>query len=163
MTGTAARRPLLRLVLGSLAMMAATAAHATCATSVAELRAVLQDPFFPLVWEETETRDPRPLLVTLDDRPGGLFISFRTSEGLLAEGPARICQVEDRVEARFLREGLQLGPSASLLLKTALRAGAAVRLQRTGEERMRIGSFGWTGEFVPSSPRVGLKTNFGAL
>lgn len=162
MTGAAARRPLLRLVVGSLAMMAVASAHA-CATSVAELRAVLQDPFFPLAWEETETRDPRPLLVTLDDRPGGLFISFWTSEGLLAEGPARVCRVEDRVEARFLRDGLQLGPSASLLLKTALRAGAAVSLQRTGEERMRIGSFGWTGEFVPSSPRVGLKTNFGAL
>lgn len=157
-------RTLLPPLVAFLGLASGAAAHATCATSVAQLREVLQEPAFPLSWEETGMGDARPLLVTLDDRAGALFISFvKTGAGLLAEGPARVCRVDDRVEARFLREGLQLGGAASLVLTVALRGGAAVGLQRTGPGRLRIGTIGWRGDFIPGSSGAGLRANFGSF
>lgn len=151
-----------KLLGGLLLCIVTTGASATCATSVAQLRAMLQDPAFPLSWEETGMRDARPLLVTLDDRGAGLFIAFvKTGEGLLAEGPARVCRVAAGLEARFQPEGLQLGTAASLMLRSALRAGIGVSLQRTGPGRLRIGAAGWTGDLVPASGSVGLRTSFG--
>src|SRR5262245_56963497 len=101
----------LRRVIGGLTLaVATTVAHADCATSIADLRALLQDSRFPLRWEETGMSDARPLLVSLEERDAGLFISFvKTGEGLLAEGPARVCRTGDQVQARFVREGLHLG------------------------------------------------------
>lgn len=155
---------LLRPLVACLAFAASAAAHAECADSIAQLRGLLADSAFPLRWEETGTEDGRPLLVSLDERGGGLFISFaKTGEGILAEGPARVCRDEHRLQARFARGELQLGPAASWLLKTALRAGAAVSLQRTGPAQLRIVTPGWNGEFVPLSRSVGLKTSFGAF
>lgn len=148
-------------VLAGLALASAAQAHAHCATSVAQLRTMLKDQDFPLSWEETGMRDARPLMVTLDDRQGALFISFvKTGEGLLAEGPARVCRDEERIEARFLRETLQLGAAASWMLRNALQAGAAVSLHRVGPGRLRIGTFGWNGDFVPGASGTGLKTSF---
>jgi hypothetical protein len=117
----------------------------------------MDDAAFPLSWEETTMSDARPLLVTLDDR-GGLFISFtKTGAGLVAEGPARICRTGNGVEARFLQDGLRLGEAAGWLLGTALRAGAAVRMQRSGPGELRIGTAGWMGDFAPGPSRVGLR------
>jgi hypothetical protein len=157
-------RRLLTLVLACAAIPAAGAADAGCATSVAQLRALLADPAFPLQWEETGMSDARPLLVTLEDRQAGLFISFvKTGEGLLAEGPAQVCPRADRLEARLRPEGLQLGAAASPMLKVALRSGVGVGLQRTAPGRLRIGTLGWSGDFVPGSAGVGLRTSFGSF
>jgi hypothetical protein len=157
-------RRLLAPLVACTALAAAGAAQANCATNVAQLRAMLEDPSFPLHWEETGMSDARPLLLTLDDRGAGLFISFvKTGEGLLAEGPAQVCRRANRVEARFQQDGLQLGAAASFMLRTALRAGAAVHLQRTPAGRLRIGTVGWSGDFVPASARVGLRTSAGAF
>lgn len=151
-------------LVACLGLAGGAAAHATCASNVAQLREVLQEPGFPLSWEETGMDDARPLLVTLDDRAGALFISFvKSGAGLLAQGPARICVVDNRLEARFLRDGLQLGAAAGLVLTAALRAGAAVGLHRMGPGQLRIGTAGWRGDFIPASSGAGLRTSFGSF
>lgn len=150
------------LVFSACAVAATGSAHATCASSVAELRAMVEDPAFPLDWEETGMSDARPLLVAIDQRGTDLFISFvKTGEGLLAEGPAQVCRNANRLEARFRREGLRLGEAASLMLKTALRSGVAVHLQRSAPDRLRIGTIGWSGDFVRQRTGVGLRSSFG--
>lgn len=134
------------------------ASPAACASNVTQLRMLFDDPGFPLAWQETTMTDGRPLLVTLDERAGSLFISFvKTGAGLMAEGPARICRSGDTLEARFVREGLRLGAAASWMLQAALRTGAAVRMQRMGPFELRIGTAGWSGQFVPGPSRVGLQ------
>lgn len=136
----------------------AGAAHAGCATSIAQLRSLFDDPAFPLKWEETSMADARPLMVTLGERAGGLFISFvKTGAGLMAEGPARVCRTAEGVEARFLRDGLRLGDAANWLLRGALGAGAAVRMQRSGLAELRISAAGWRGEFAPGPSQLGLQ------
>lgn len=108
--------------------------------------------------------DARPLIVSLGDRQGALFISFeKTGEGLLAEGRAQVCDRDGTIEARFERKTLQLGAAASWMLKGALRAGAAVTLQRTAPGKLRIGTLGWNGEFIRGSSTIGLKANVGTL
>jgi len=149
------RKLLAALCLG-LAPLAAL--PAPCATSVAELRALLEDPVFPLAWEETSMRDARPLLATLDERNGGLFISFvKTGEGLWAEGAATLCRTGDRLEARFANGTLRIGPAAGWMLRHALETGAPVALRRVSAQELRIGTLGWAGRFVPASTRIGLK------
>ena len=65
-----------RLVATMLLALAAGGAQAGCARTLDDLRRLLGDPRFPLTWEETTMRDGRPLVVTLDEQPGGLWISF---------------------------------------------------------------------------------------
>ena len=63
-------------------------------------------------------RDARPLVVTLDERVGGLFISFvKTGEGLWAEGRATLCRSGEGLEARFDAARLQIGPASGWLLR----------------------------------------------
>lgn len=150
-------------ILAGATLAAAGVVHAACAGNVAQLRAMLDDPAFPLQWEETGMSDARPLLVTIDDRGNGLFISFvKTREGLLAEGPAEVCSRAGRLEARFHADGLRLGPAASFMLRTALRSGVGVGLERNAPGRLRIGTIGWRGDFVPGMA-VGLRTSFGSF
>jgi hypothetical protein len=133
-------------------------AAAPCAHTVAELRALMGDAAFPLNWEETSMADARPLVVTLDERPGGLFISFvKTGEGLWAEGLASLCRSGERLEARFGAGQLHIGPAPGWLLRQALQGGAGIALQRVTPQELRIGTVGWTGSFVPVSARLGLK------
>ena len=156
---TACRVPTLLVALILVAVP--TWVSARCADNVAQLRSLLTDPAFPLTWEETGMSDGRPLIVTIDDRSGSLFISFaKAGTGLMAEGPARICQEEQRLNARFALEGLQLGPAAHWLLRTGLRAGSAVSLHRRAAAQLRIGAAGWSGDFVPGSG-VGLRASDG--
>jgi hypothetical protein len=152
-------RTLLAALCLALAPVAALAAP--CASSVAELRALFEDPAFPLSWEETSMRDGRPLLVTLDERQGGLFISFvKSGEGLWAEGVAVLCRAGDRMEARFSQDTLRVGPAAHWVLRRALEAGAAIRLRRVNAQELRIGTLGWTGSFAPGPTRIGLKASW---
>jgi hypothetical protein len=147
-----------RILSGLLALSALAAHAAPCAGSVAQLRSLVGDPLFPLAWEETSMVDGRPLLVHLDERAGGLFISFvKTGEGLWAEGAATLCRAGDRLEARFLGERLKIGPAASWLLRRSLESGGAIALEPVSRHELRIGTFGWIGRFVPGSASVGLQ------
>lgn len=143
----------------SLSLACAAAAGAPCADTVDALRGLLADPAFPLAWEETSMRDARPLVVTLDERTGGLFISFvKTGEGVWAEGPAVLCRVGERLEARFDPARLRVGPATGWMLRRALENGAAIAMRRVAAQELRIGSLGWSGRFVPGTPSVGLRS-----
>lgn len=145
------------LVATMLLALAAGTAEAGCATTLEELRRLLGDPRFPLTWEETTMRDGRPLVVTLDERPGGLWISFvKTGEGLWAEGLATLCGNAEAMEAN-LGASLRVGPAASWLLRQALQAAPVVRLRRAANGQLQIAAAGWSGGFVPGAGRVGLK------
>lgn len=138
--------------------MAAAATAAPCANTVDELRALVADPAFPLAWEETSMHDARPLVVTLDERVGGLFISFvKTGEGLWAEGWATLCRSGEGLEARFHAGRLQVGPATGWLLRRALENGAGIALHRVASRELRIGTIGWSGRFAPGSSAIGLK------
>jgi hypothetical protein len=142
-----------------LLLLAAPAAWASpCAGTLDELRALIDDPAFPLAWEERSMRDGRPLLVALDERAGHLFISFvKTGEGLWAEGTARMCRSGTGLEATFARGELRVGPAAGWLLRRGLENGAGITLKRVAPHELRITTLGWSGSFAPGSTRVGLK------
>jgi len=149
-------RPAWLLAASAFAPFAAQAAP--CANSVDELRALLGDPAFPLAWEETSMADARPLLVTLDERAGGLFVSFvKSGEGLWAEGMATLCRSGGQAEMRFKSGLLRVGPAAGWLLRQALEGGAAIALQPASARELHIGTVGWSGRFVPGSRSIGLK------
>lgn len=142
----------------ALLPFSAVAAPPPCASTVTELKELLEDALFPLAWEETSMRDARPLLLALDEREGRLFISFaKSGEGLWAEGDALLCRSAGGLEARFTAGRIRTGPAAGWLLRRALHAGAAITLRRTGLRELRVGTIGWSGHFTPASPRVGLK------
>jgi hypothetical protein len=140
-------------------VFAPLAAHAApCANSVDELRALLGDPAFPLAWEEISMGDARPLLVTLDERAGGLFVSFvKSGEGVWAEGMATLCRKGGQAEVRFKSGLVRIGPAAGWLLRQALEGGAAIALQPTSARELNIGTLGWSGRFVPGGRSIGLK------
>jgi hypothetical protein len=149
-----------RAALAALVLLLAVPAAwaSPCASTIADLRALVDDPAFPLAWEETSMRDARPLLATLDERGGRLFISFvKTSEGLWAEGVARICRSGGALEATFAHGELRVGPAAGWLLRRGLENGAGITLKRVAPQELRIGTLGWSGSFAPGSTRVGLK------
>jgi hypothetical protein len=149
---------MLRLAAALACTFAVQAAAADCAASLAQARAALEDRSFPLAWEETTMADGRPLLFYLDEREGELFISFaKTAEGLWAEGPARLCRVGTRWEARFDTARLQLGTAAGWLLRKSLQNGAAITLQRGGERELRLSAVGWRGSFAPATQQIGLR------
>lgn len=146
-----------RLVATMLLALAAGGAQAGCARTLDDLRRLLGDPRFPLTWEETTMRDGRPLVVTLDEQPGGLWISFvKTGEGPWAEGLASLCGNADALEAN-LGPSLRVGPAAGWLLRQALQLAPVVRLRRTADGKLQIATAGWSGSFVPGAGRLGLK------
>ena len=63
-------------------------AHAspTCAATVGELGVMLGNHIFPLQWEETTMDDGKPLVMSIVENNGSLFMEFtKTGEGLWAE------------------------------------------------------------------------------
>ena len=61
------------LCLGPLLFLSGQA-HATpaCAATLSELRVLLGDVSFPLVWEETSMDDGKPLVVSILEKEGSL-------------------------------------------------------------------------------------------
>ena len=140
------------------ASCAAGAQPAPCAHTVDGLRALLRDPQFPLAWEEISMEDGRALVVTLDERDGGLHLAIaKAGEGPWAAGHATVCTADGGLKARFDPQRLRLGAAGSWLLRQALQAGAAVNLRRVSAGELRIGTVGWSGRFAPASPQVGLR------
>ncbi len=89
----------------------------TCATTVSELRMILGDQAFPLTWEETTMDDGKPLVVSIFERNGSLFLEFiKTKEGLWAESAGVICKTSTGLETRFSGEQIRLGPAANWVL-----------------------------------------------
>lgn len=129
-------------------------AHAspTCAATVGELGVMLGNHIFPLQWEETTMDDGKPLVMSIVENNGSLFMEFtKTGEGLWAESRGVICKTGADFEARFTGEQIRLGPAASWLLRLALKNGGKFKLTKLGADRLRIATSSWSGIFSPTS------------
>src|SRR5712664_4093259 len=63
-----------------------------CAKTIDDLRALLADQSFPLKWHETTMDDGKPLVLSILERDGALFLEFvKTDEGLWAESAGTLC------------------------------------------------------------------------
>jgi hypothetical protein len=129
-------------------------AHAspTCAATVGELGVMLGNPIFPLQWEETTMGDGKPLLMSIVENNGSLFMEFtKTGEGLWAESRGVICKTGTDFEARFTGEQIRLGPAAGWILRHALKNGGKFKLTKLGADQLRIATSSWSGIFSPTS------------
>lgn len=121
-----------------------------CATTISELKVMLSDQTFPLEWEESTMDDGNPLVVTVLEKKGHLFLEFfKTREGLWVEGSSVICKTGLDMEVRFTDEQIRLGPAANWALRYALGKGVKFKLTKLGSEQLRIATNGWSGNFSP--------------
>jgi hypothetical protein len=120
----------------------------TCASTITELRNLLDDQAFPLKWEETTMDDGKPLMVSIFEMNGSLFVEFiKTRQGLWAKSFGVICKKGADLEIRFTREQIAFGPAASWVLRYALGNGGKFALTKLGPNRLRIATTGWSGTF----------------
>jgi len=142
-------RSLLLLVLTlCMASRAAGAEPPQCTASLEGLHRLVGEASFPLRWEETSMTDGKPMVVSILERDGTLFMEFlKTREGLWAEGTAVICMAGVGLEARIGQ--LRLGPAAPWLLRGSL-GGRTFAMSRQVGGLLRIGTPGWTGTFLPT-------------
>lgn len=124
----------------------------TCAATISELRALLGDQTFPLKWEETTMSDGKPLLMSIFEKNGSLFLEFiKTREGLWAESTGAICKTGAGLEIRFTEEQIRVGPAANWVLRSLLGRGGKFSLTKSGSEQLQIATSGWNGIFSPSA------------
>ncbi|NMM26587.1 MAG: hypothetical protein HHJ12_04665 [Glaciimonas sp.] len=145
-------RPICLLLFLPLLLSLNSPAHAsqTCAATINELQVMLGNQAFPLKWEETTMEDGKPLLVSIFEKKGALFLEFvKTREGLWAESVGVICKTGADLEIRFTGEQIRLGPAANWMLRYALKSGGKFTLTRLGSEQLRIATSGWSGIFSP--------------
>lgn len=139
---------LLVLTLVCIASRAAGAEPPQCTASLEGLHRLVGEASFPLRWEETSMTDGKPMVVSILERDGSLFIEFlKTREGLWAEGIAVICAGGAGLEARIGR--VRLGPAAHWLVRQSIGQGATFTLSRLATGQLRIATPGWRGDFSP--------------
>jgi hypothetical protein len=139
------------LCLGLLLFQSSQAqATPACAATVGELRLLLGEPSFPLVWEETSMDDGKPLRVTILEREGALWLEFiKAREGLWAKSAGVICRLGEGFETRFGPGQIHMGPAANWVLRLALANGGKFTLAKLGSDKLRIAGGGWSGTFTP--------------
>jgi hypothetical protein len=131
-----------------LAMAGECHAASRCAATIRDLRSLLADQSLPLKWHETTMDDGKPLVLSILERGGSLFMQFdKTGEGLWAEGPSVVCLRGPDLEIHFVEEKLRLGPAANWITRYTFSNGGAFTLTKLGAERMRIATTGWSGTF----------------
>jgi len=146
-------RPKYCVLCLSLLLSQGGQAHAspTCAATISELRLLLGEPNFPVKWEETTMDDGKPLLVSILEKDGSLWLEFiKTREGLWAQSAGVICRSGHDFETRFGPEQIRLGPAANWVLRFALANGGKFTLTRLESDKLRIAGGGWRGTFLPS-------------
>jgi hypothetical protein len=144
---------ILSLLLLSLLLLPNSQAQESqpCAATISELRNLLNDQTFPLKWEETTMDDGKPLMVSILEKNGALFVEFiKTRQGLWAESFGVICKTDVDLEIRFTREQIHFGPAASWVLRYALGNGGKFTLTKLGPKTLRIATTGWSGIFNQS-------------
>lgn len=145
-------------VVGILAIACASMrchAATSCASTIAGVRTLLADESFALEWRETTMDDEKPLVLSVLERDGILFLVFvKTGEGLWAEGAAIVCRDGDALEAKLAARDLRVGPAANWVVRYAFSNGAQFRLTRAAPQRLRIETSGWSGVFAcyPNRP-----------
>lgn len=138
--------PLVLLLL--LSLNGEVHASPACATTLNELEIMLGDQAFPLAWEETTMDDGKPLVMSIIEKNGSLFLEFtKTGEGLWAASSGVICKTGADFEARFSGKQIRLGPAANWIVRHALRNGGKFTLTKLGSDQLRIATSSWSGTF----------------
>lgn len=147
--------PLRQICLGFclwLALTHSSHAQATekCAVTVADLKVLLNDPAFPLQWDETTMDDGKPLRVSITEKNGAMSVAFvKTGKGLWADIMGRICQTQPDFEIRFDAGQIRFGPAASWVLRFVMGNGGRFTLKRIGAQQLQVATTGWSGLFAP--------------
>ena len=119
-----------------------------CTASLEGLHRLVGEPPFPLRWEETSMTDGKPLVVSILEKDGSLFLEFvKVREGFWAEGAAVICRASAGLEVRIGH--LRMGPAAPWVLRASFGQGRTFAMSRQGSGPLRIALPGWTGTFHP--------------
>jgi hypothetical protein len=146
----AARSFVVMLAVFGLHLTSAALEPSGCAATIEDLRTLAADAAFPLRWEETSMTDGKPLVVSITERDGTLFLEIlKTREGLWAEGTAVICKSAADLEARMKQGRLRVGPAAHWILRHSITHGGTFVLSRLGTGQLRISTPGWQGAFSP--------------
>jgi hypothetical protein len=139
--------PVLTLVCLSLRAAAFEPQH--CAASLEGLGRLAGDPPLPLRWEETSMTDGKPLIVSILEKDGSLFLEFmKTREGLWAEGAAVICKKRAGLEAHIIQ--IRMGPAAHWILRLSEGQGRTFAISRQSTGQLQIATPGWSGVFLPT-------------
>jgi len=121
-----------------------------CASSIVQVKDLLNDQAFSLKWEETTMDDGKPLKVTIAEKNGVLSLEFiKTTKGLWADISGVICKTDKVIEIRFTAEQIRFGPAASWVLRFALSNGGKFTLTKIGEKQLQVATTGWSGIFSP--------------
>lgn len=124
-------------------------APAVCAETLEALRVLMADPTLPVRWRETTMDDGRPLVMSILERDGLLFLSFsKTHEGTWLEGAVAVCARGAHWAARFSGRKVHVGPAAHWAMRHTLSRGADITLTRLDSSRLRISTSGWSGTFL---------------
>jgi hypothetical protein len=119
-----------------------------CATSIGELKILLDDQSFPLRWIETTMDDGKPLRVSILEKSGILNVEFiKTDVGTWAESFGAICKNESEIEIRFTKDQIHFGSAANWVLRYALRNGGKFSMTKIGVNQLRLATTGWSGLF----------------
>jgi len=119
---------------------------APCVTTLEGLKLLADDPSFPLRWEEASMSDGKPLVVSIMEKHGTLFLEFmKTREGLWAEGEAVICRGSADLEARIGQT--RMGPAAHWILRQSVGQARSFTLSRHTSGHLQIATLGWSGTF----------------
>lgn len=120
-----------------------------CASTLLELKKLLNDQAFSLKWEETTMDDGKPLIVSISEKDGVLSVAFvKKTKGLWADISGVICKTDKDLEIRFTEDQIRFGPAASWILRYALGHGGKFTLTRIGTKQLRVATMGWSGDFV---------------
>ena len=120
-----------------------------CATTLAGLRTLLNEPQFALSWRETSMDDGKPLLVSIQEREGALSLEFvKAGEGLWAQSSGALCRTDKGLEIRFTAQQIRIGPAANWMLRLALGNGGKFTLTRPAPAQLHIATTGWSGLFA---------------
>lgn len=121
-----------------------------CASTIVQLKDLLNDQAFSLKWEETTMDDGKPLTVSIFEKDGVLSVEFiKTAKGLWADILGVICKTGNDTEIRFTAEQIRFGPAASWVLRFALSNGGIFTLTKIGDKQLRVATTGWSGIFTP--------------
>lgn len=139
-------------LIGFIAVVLSLKCHSAqdqpCAKNIHELNLAWGHSPFPLKWRETSMSDGKPLVVSIQERNGGLLVQFvKEKEGLWAESTGVICQAGTELEIEFTGDQIRLGPAANWLIRMAIGRGGKFSLGRVEGDHLRIQTRGWQGLF----------------
>ena len=143
------------LCLVSVSSVAVAEDAKNCANDLNDLRKIVKDPRFSLNWVETSMDDGKPLQVEISEKNNEIYLEFnKMNEGLWAAGSSEICAKDETLVAEIEKEKMEVGPAAPRILKWALGRGGTFELERSPDnQKLKISTTGWSGEFVPVVPK----------